>query len=663
MSPLTLDQLLARLQAEDESLQIEAKRASRIDRSVLQTIVAFANEPGLGGGYLILGAEAVEAPLFPGIKEYRFLGLTNPDQLQADLATQCRDALTPPLRPDIRTEARDGRVFLIVHVPEAQPQEKPVHIAAQGLPKGAYRRIAATDQHCTEHDLELFFQGRAHITFDQTVIAGTSLDDVDPSALAAYRRDRARINPQASELTYSDEDLLQSLTATFFGKEGICLTMAGLMLFGKESAQRRHMPMARVDYIVVPGQEWVPDPEQRYQGVELRGPLLTLVPRALNAVLGDIKMVPSLRGSELNRTETPIVPATVLREAIVNAVMHRNYMTRSPIQIIRYSNRIEFRNPGYSLVSAEHFGEPGSISRNEKIAAVLHEVGLAETKGTGIRTMRRLMREAQLSPPTFESDRDRDAFLALLLLHHFLVEEDLVWLKQFEAFNLDDTDSLAVLYLREVGAIDNSAYRTLGSLDTLKASAKLRHLRDLGLLEQMEKGSATYYLPSGPLASALASGRPAGLSGMSPTLSGMSPALSGMSPALSGMSPALSGMSPALSGMSPALSGMSPVLSGMSASGRDLFAGLPGPLVAKVRGLGRRAKAEVLRGLVLELCACRDFDPQDLGNLLGKNYDYLRERILYPLIQEGLLLYRYPESPRNPKQAYRTAPGALKDRE
>ena len=642
MSPLTLEHLLERLTNEDESLQIEAKRASRIDKSVLQTIVAFANEPGLGGGYLILGAEAVDAPLFPGVKEYRFLGLSNPDQLQSDLATQCRDALAPPLSPDIRTETRDGKVLLVVHVPEAQPQEKPVHIVAQGLPKGAYRRIAATDQHCTERDLELFFQGRAHFTFDQTVVPGTSLEDVDPSALAAYRRDRARINAQASELAFADEELLQALAATSISKEGTCLTLAGLLLFGKESAQRRHMPLARVDYIVVPGQEWVPDPEQRYQGVELRGPLLTLVPRALNAVLGDIKMVPSLRGSELNRSETPIVPATVLREAIVNAVMHRNYMTRSPIQIIRYSNRIEFRNPGYSLVSEEHFGEPGSITRNEKIAAVLHEVGLAETKGTGIRTMRRLMREAQLSPPTFESDRDRDAFLALLLLHHFLVEEDLVWLKQFEAFNLDDTDVLAVLYLREVGAIDNSGYRTLGSLDTLKASAKLRHLRDLGLLEQKEKGAATYYLPAGPLVDALTSSPPR---------------------SWSGMSPAISGMFPALSGMSPALSGMSPALSGMSSSEPDLLSGLPRPLVARVKGLGRRAKTEALRDLVLALCACRDFEPQDLGAMLHKNYDYLRERILYPLIQEGLLVYRYPESPRNPKQAYRTAPGALKDRE
>ena len=636
MSPLTLDDLLVRLQNEDESLQVEAKRGSQIDKSILQTIVAFANEPDLGGGYLILGAEAEGTPLFPGLKEYRFLGVSDPDQLQSDLATQCRGALAPPVRPDVRTYTKDGKVFLVVFIPEAQPQEKPVHIKSQGLPKGAYRRIGATDQSCTEDDLEIFYQGRAHTTFDETAIPGTTLEDVDPSALVAYRRDRANLNPQASELAYNDEELLQALAATTRHKGERCLTLAGLLLFGKESAQRRHMPMARVDYIVVPGQEWVPDPEERYQGLEMRGSLLMLVPRVLSQVLGDIKKVPSLRGSELHRTETPIVPATVLREAIVNAVMHRNYKIRSPIQIIRYTNRIEFRNSGYSLVADERLGEPGSVTRNEKIAAVLHEVGLAETKGTGIRTMRKLMKEAQLTPPTFESDRERDTFLALLLLHHFLVEEDLTWLKQFAAFHLDESDSMALLYLREVGAIDNAAYRNISGLDTLKASARLRHLRDLGLVEQKDKGRAAYYVAANPMiqASARMAFADAPLN-------------------LGAVSVPLSDMSPSLSDMSSPLSDMPPGLCDMSESQSDILKELPEPLQVRVRALGRRAQPEALRDLVLDLCAWRDLEVKDLVSLLGKGSAHLRERILYPLIAEGRLVYRYPESPRHPRQAYR----------
>lgn len=127
-----------------------------------------------------------------------------------------------------------------------------------------------------------------------------------------------------------------------------------------------------------------------------------------------------------------------LREAIVNALMHRSYREHRPTQIIRYDNRIEITNPGFSLKSEEKLGQPGSETRNPFIAAVFHDTNLAETKGSGIRAMRRLMEKAHLVPPTFESSRDNNEFTSRLLLHHFLDANDLEWLRQFENFDLSD---------------------------------------------------------------------------------------------------------------------------------------------------------------------------------------------------------------------------------
>jgi len=164
----------------------------------------------------------------------------------------------------------------------------------------------------------------------------------------------------------------------------ICATIAGLILFGRPAALRRHFPLARVDYIRVEGREWVENPDRRYQQtVELRGPLLTLIPRVVSQVLDDIPKAFSLAEDRLHRRDLPLIPRDVIREAVVNALMHRDYRPREPVQIIRYSNRLEIRNPGYALVPDERLGEPGSLSRNEKSAAVLHEVNIAETKGTG----------------------------------------------------------------------------------------------------------------------------------------------------------------------------------------------------------------------------------------------------------------------------------------
>ena len=225
----------------------------------------------------------------------------------------------------------------------------------------------------------------------------------------------------------------------------------------------------------------------------MRGPLLTLIYRLIDAIQSDLPkgfLLPEegIQASPLG------LPTRALREAIVNALMHRSYREHRPIQVIRYDNRIEIINPGYSLKSEEHLGEPGSETRNPFIAAVFHETNLAETKGSGIRAMRKLMEQAHLAPPTFDSDRNSNEFTSRLLLHHFLNEKDVSWLNSFEAYDLADSQKQALIFVREVGAIDNLTYRQMADCDTLKASSELRTLKDFGLLSQKGKGKSTYYI-------------------------------------------------------------------------------------------------------------------------------------------------------------------------
>jgi ATP-dependent DNA helicase RecG len=118
------------------------------------------------------------------------------------------------------------------------------------------------------------------------------------------------------------------------------------------------------------------------------------------------------------------------------------------VQIIRYSNRIEIRNPGHSLKPLEKLGEPGSKTRNPSIAAVLHDTKYAETKGSGIKVMRELMKSANLTPPAFDSDREKDEFVVTLLFHHLLDESDLRWLAQFKDANITDDEAKLLIFSR-----------------------------------------------------------------------------------------------------------------------------------------------------------------------------------------------------------------------
>jgi len=494
---VTAQELLERLNLLDENERIEAKRADEIGKSLLETVCAFANEPGLGGGWLLLGVTREELALFPA---YEIQGLDHPDKISADLASQAAGIFNRPLRLDIQAEVLDGKTVIAVFVPEAAPQDKPLYLKAQGLPRGAFRRIGSTDQHCTDDDLIALYQGRQHESFDAGLVPDGTLDDFSPEALADYRQSRRDTNPDAEELRWSDEDLLQALGCVRLNEHGKWQpTVAGLVLFGKPVALRRTFPMTRVDYIRVPGREWVPDPERRFDSLELRDPLFRLIRRVQAAILDDLPKAFGLDEGDLQRTDSPIVPQRVIREAVVNALMHRSYRSHAPVQIIRYSNRLEIRNPGFSLKSPDHLGEPGSLPRNPKLAAALYDTRFAETKGSGVRVMREMCEKAGLAPPLFESDRGQDQFVVRLFFHHFLGPDDLAWLARFKNLHLSEAEARALVVAREVGAIDNAAWRDTNKVDTLTASQSLKKLRDAGLLQQKGRGSATWYQPTGKM--------------------------------------------------------------------------------------------------------------------------------------------------------------------
>jgi ATP-dependent DNA helicase RecG len=411
------------------------------------------------------------------------------------------------------------------------------------------------------------------------------------------------------------------------------------MLFGSAQALRRCFPMTRVDYIRVPGRDWVPDPERRFDTMELRDPLFRLIRRAQAAVLDDLPKGFALKEGDLQRQDKPVIPQRVIREALVNALMHRSYRSHSPVQIIRYANRLEIRNPGFSLKSPEHLGEPGSEPRNPRIAAVLHETRFAETKGSGIRVMRDTMEQAGLTPPLFESDRGNDQFVARYFFHHFLGADDVAWLAQFKDAQLSPDEAKALVVVREAGAIDNANYRTLNKVDTHSASAALRRLRDAGLLVQKGRGSATYYVPAERLGlgqQALAEG-----------------ANSPLSSNLHGLSSNPSGLS-----SNPSELTSNPKTNAQDTARAALLDELPGSLAARLGAIGQRHPPQEVQDLVVALCSLRDWPVDELALVLRRNPEVVRQNYLRPLMRDGRLVMTRPEEPNDPGQAYRAMEGS-----
>ena len=240
----TAEQLIEELNSLDEHTAIEAKTASDIGTSLMETVCAFSNEPLLGGGYIVLGVAPVASLLWP---IYEVVGVPDADQLQQDIATQCASMFNVVIRPKISVELVGTRKVVTVFVPEAGTHEKPVHFKNSPLPQSARRRIGSTDQRCTDDDLIVFYQNRRGESFDEQIVADATLEDFDDEAIDTYRILRSSVDTQAEELTWSREDLLEAVAAVK-RRDGILQpTIAGVLMFGSAKALRRLFPMMRID--------------------------------------------------------------------------------------------------------------------------------------------------------------------------------------------------------------------------------------------------------------------------------------------------------------------------------------------------------------------------------------------------------------------------------
>jgi ATP-dependent DNA helicase RecG len=624
---MTATELFTNLNQTDEVTKIEAKPGTGISKSVMETICAFANEPGIEEGYILLGAIRDDNSLFP---QYIIDPIEDSDKLQSELATNSASMFNRSIRPEITIEQINGKNVGVIKVKELPLDQKPLYFKSEGLPQGAYRRIGPTDHRCTEDDMYMFYANEK--TFDSSLLDNTNLSDVDELAIRRYRTLRESINPLAEELTYSDKDLLQSL-GCFAADGSQRLSIAGLILFGKSISLRRIFPMLRVDYIRVNGNEWVSDPDERYTTIDMRGSLITLIFRIVDAVFSDLPKGFKLEDSL--QAKTTGMPIKVLREAITNSLMHRSYRINSPIQIIRYDNRLEIINPGFSLKSEENLGTPGSETRNPFIAAVFHETNLAETKGSGIRAMKKLLSNAQLAPPTFSSNRDSNQFIARLLLHHFLSKDDIQWLANFETHELNDSQKQALIFLRETGAIDNNAYKQLSDADTLKASNDLRSLREIGLIDQKGKGRATYYIPSKVLIRStfntegnIISTEPVKLNTEPPSLNTEPLKLNTEGKSVS---------------------------TEPKRKSNERFSGfqIPNQLKSTILSLKTRERdPNKIKDIIVELCKLQNMELKDLAKILQKEENWISRTYVKPLIDENKLQYTIPEMINHPKQAY-----------
>lgn len=475
----TLD-ALRRIGGEPESVEVKSG-AGGFPRSVQASLVAFAN--GDGGTVIIGVDEGGNFAVVPGIPAAQY---------RDDLVALARGTITPPLQIETDVVALDAGVVLLARVPAARPDHKPVYITAKGVSNGAYLRTGDGDRRMSEGEIGLLYAGRSQPTYDRESIDGSSRADLDWPSL---RRTLERVQGSSAKLRDVPEATALFRIGVFAEpRDDSPLTMAGLLSFGAYPQQ--FFPQLMVSVVVYPGD--AADRVRFLDNATVRGPIPDMVAETLRMLRRNLAARAVM--TDFGRTDRLDYPLEAIREAIVNAVLHRDYspLTRgTQIQVELYPDRLTVRSPGglYGDLVPEALGENerASTSRNALLASLLSDTYLpgsedlvAENRSTGIPTMIRLARESGLPRPAFTSDIR--AFTVTMSRSQLLGREVREWIAELGVPVPTSVHEIALAMLRD-GPVTNSMLREWGA-DLTTASQALRYLVDQGIA--IREGSRRY---------------------------------------------------------------------------------------------------------------------------------------------------------------------------
>lgn len=467
-----VDELLATLRrvgAESEVLEVKSG-AGGFPQSVRETLVAFANTEG---GTVLVGVDELAG--------YAVVALESPSNIRDRLVGLAREAITPPL--DISSEiveTKDGTVVVATVQPLSNDQ-RPAFVTTKGITGGSYIRRGDGDSPVNQQELALIIGNRNQPVYDREPVPGTSTSDLDRASLL---RTLERVRAASSRLRDTEEPiLLHRLNITESDEPGTRLTLAGLLTFGQYP--QSWFPQLMVSVAVHPSEG---STHTRFlDSVTCRGPIPDMVAEAVTAVRRNIGA--RAQTEELGRRDVLEVPTIAVREAVVNALLHRDYSptTRgTQVAIDLFPDRLEIRSPGGLYgIGADDLGTAGaSSSRNSVLASLLTETYLpgteilvAENRATGIPMIIDSARNQGLPLPKFKSNLT--AFSVAMSRSELLSPSTRAWIHRLGVPLPTPLHEIAVAMLRG-GFITNEMLRRWGA-DRIRAGQVLRDLVDQGI--------------------------------------------------------------------------------------------------------------------------------------------------------------------------------------
>lgn len=391
-----------------EDNRIEVKKAMNgLPHSLWETYSAMAN---CYGGVIILGvAENKDGSFYT-------TGLKNETKIKKEFwdTINNRKKVSVNLLVDneIETYERNGDIILVIHIPRARREQRPVYIN-DDLWNGTYRRNWEGDYHCTNSEIRSMLRDEPEETMDMAVLKDFSIDDLDRESVQGYRNYHSAVNPGHVWEKLSNEEYLERIGAVEKLRDGYYHpTLAGLLMFGQEYRIVRYLPEYFLDYreVLDPTIRWT-DRIQSSSG-DWSGNLFDFFFRVYNKMTRNLEKPFKLDG--IQRVEdTPVHKA--VREALVNCIVNADFYLPRGIVIFKEPDKIIMQNPG-SIRTGKAQMLRGGISdpRNKAIMEMFNLISIGERAGSGVLEIYSVWKNKKWTDPIVEEQYGPDrTFLTL----------------------------------------------------------------------------------------------------------------------------------------------------------------------------------------------------------------------------------------------------------
>lgn len=390
-----------------DDAEYEAKACAQgLGSAVWESVSAFANT---SGGTLILGLD--EKAGFAPAKGFNLDRIR--DQFVEGIGDGGKDGskVTPSPRYQMRREELGTAQVLVIRIDENSLAAKPCYVTAQGKSNGSYKRVDDKDVRLSPAEIFELEQVLTPSDVDRDLVPEATRDDLDDELVQALIRKKR--GTRALKNVTGEAAQLSRLN--IMSKDG-GIRLAGLLSIGVYPQQ--FFPGLVIDVAVHPGRKKSTPREPRFlDRIICDGPLAEAIDTAVESTVRNLRSASVVEAA--GRREVPEIPAEVLREAIANAVVHREYhplFIGQPVAVDVYLDRLEVTSPGglWGGKTPQNIDDGTSRCRNQTLAQIMRDVQLRsgegttfEGEGTGIALMVREMETRGLRRPSFHVSMDQ----------------------------------------------------------------------------------------------------------------------------------------------------------------------------------------------------------------------------------------------------------------